>query len=800
MRQGFIKSTAIILSIIMALTVFPLLGGMQGTQAVYAENEYDISITPENGYWTLFSDDYYKKYEVRAQGGTENCELEVKVGTGYPGWENWDEVLPEEVGDDDLWFFYDGKLSMDGTAIFNYLKDSGYTTITIAAALIEYDYDEEPEIHALETVDVNVSEPVWSYSFAGDASDMFKGTTRKIMPQDIHWHVVNADNPGGYDGERCETIQKVTSSDTSVISAVDYTDYWKLTAKSVGEVDLTIKFRAKGDGPTAEVVVPVKVSTKRVKGTIYNDKERYFAVPGDEPIALHAKGKYETSSGTSDSSNIDYAWFADDNDTNYIEVVEDENDPSKATVYFKKVGIQEPRTVKVWVEMTYTKDGTTGRAFHDWITLTPQYYKLCPDGDNDEIDNIHIGQTITIHPQLKLCRYNEATEKAEQIPVVDDVEYRADTQGYESYMTVKSKGNGTFEVKRLKKNGAYLNIEANIGDDEYQLPIYFNPIRTDLKYYTIEVSDLENGHCFYLDSPEQTQTPSIKLVDRKYNYVLPTAEYKLTVKKLANNGFPAKTSSSNVFRFDYNPDNPNAKGSGIATYTVAASATASNTHGFTGSAKPAVDKIDVYSNKTLTAPAGTVTVSDEFAQYKKSSTLFAARYDLPAGVSWTQSDFIVKVGKNQDVLDDPSKYNVRYKNISPGSTGEIWDEFPTKAGAYDCIVTGQEEYYGSQTIDVFIGKTNPAVVKVSPKTVRVKKLKKKALSVSPISITKKVGTVKCTKLSGSNKLTVKSNGKVVVKKKTKKGTYTAMVKIVLGGTSTYAPEMKKVKITVKVKK
>ena len=107
-------------------------------------------------------------------------------------------------------------------------------------------------------------------------------------------------------------------------------------------------------------------------------------------------------------------------------------------------------------------------------------------------------------------------------------------------------------------------------------------------------------------------------------------------------------------------------------------------------------------------------------------------------------------------------------------------------------------------IPMLAKKNNTLTVKPVQKTVKVKKLKKKALKVAPLKVTNAKGTVTY-KISGGNtksKKALKINaktGKVTVKKKTKKGTYKVRVTVKAAGTTEYKPASKTVTITVKAK-
>ena len=88
------------------------------------------------------------------------------------------------------------------------------------------------------------------------------------------------------------------------------------------------------------------------------------------------------------------------------------------------------------------------------------------------------------------------------------------------------------------------------------------------------------------------------------------------------------------------------------------------------------------------------------------------------------------------------------------------------------------------------------------KTVKAKKLKKKAMTVSgAVTVKDAVGTVTYAKAAGSAKqLSVNAkNGKITVKKKTKKGTYKIKVKVNASGNDDFFAGSKTVTVKIKVK-
>ncbi|MBQ9059856.1 MAG: hypothetical protein IJ128_01765 [Firmicutes bacterium] len=95
-------------------------------------------------------------------------------------------------------------------------------------------------------------------------------------------------------------------------------------------------------------------------------------------------------------------------------------------------------------------------------------------------------------------------------------------------------------------------------------------------------------------------------------------------------------------------------------------------------------------------------------------------------------------------------------------------------------------------------------VKATKKTVKVKKLKKKAQTVKPLTVKgqKTTVTYKGTAVGKKAKKALKINkktGKITVKKKTKKGTYKMKVTVTAAGNAKYEAATKKVTVTIRVK-
>ena len=141
------------------------------------------------------------------------------------------------------------------------------------------------------------------------------------------------------------------------------------------------------------------------------------------------------------------------------------------------------------------------------------------------------------------------------------------------------------------------------------------------------------------------------------------------------------------------------------------------------------------------------------------------------------------------------------KTLAQGTDYTLSYANNTNAGTASVTVKGTGDYKGTATGSFTIAKANQSLTaKASTKTVKKAKVKKKAQKVSgAIKVTGAQGKVTYAKKSGSAKLKVASNGKITVKKKTKKGTYKVKVVVKAAGNGNYNAATKTVTVKVKVK-
>ena len=116
-------------------------------------------------------------------------------------------------------------------------------------------------------------------------------------------------------------------------------------------------------------------------------------------------------------------------------------------------------------------------------------------------------------------------------------------------------------------------------------------------------------------------------------------------------------------------------------------------------------------------------------------------------------------------------------------------------------INGIGNYTGNVSKSFNIVKANqPLKVTATTKTVKASAVKRKAQVVSPIYVSGNKGTKSYKKVSGSSKLSISSStGKVTVKKKTRKGTYSIKVTVYSAATSNYNSASKTVTVKVVVK-
>ena len=150
----------------------------------------------------------------------------------------------------------------------------------------------------------------------------------------------------------------------------------------------------------------------------------------------------------------------------------------------------------------------------------------------------------------------------------------------------------------------------------------------------------------------------------------------------------------------------------------------------------------------------------------------------------------VTVKAGNVILKKGTDYSVKYSNN-------------TNAGKATVTLNGMGAYAGTRTVNFTINKAkNTMKVTAKGKTYKAKALKKKAKSFKAITVKNNKGSVtyKAKAVNAKSKKALKfKNGKIIVKKGTKKGTYKMRVTVTAKGNNNYLKGSVNKTLTVKVK-
>ena len=122
------------------------------------------------------------------------------------------------------------------------------------------------------------------------------------------------------------------------------------------------------------------------------------------------------------------------------------------------------------------------------------------------------------------------------------------------------------------------------------------------------------------------------------------------------------------------------------------------------------------------------------------------------------------------------------------------------AGTYTLTITAKEGsgYRGSVKVTYEVKKADQEMA-VKAKNVRVKQGTKKVKPKKAFKISGSVGKVTYEKLEGDEQLSIRPNGKIKIKKGTKKGTYTMTVQVSSAGDKNHNPGSQTVEVAIKIK-
>ena len=190
-----------------------------------------------------------------------------------------------------------------------------------------------------------------------------------------------------------------------------------------------------------------------------------------------------------------------------------------------------------------------------------------------------------------------------------------------------------------------------------------------------------------------------------------------------------------------------------------------------------------------TQPASQTQATEPTTEAKTSISVKAAKTSIYVGDTTTVNATV----ENPNGATTFTSSNTKVATVS--SKGVVKG---LKAGSVTIIAKNNGK---SDSVKITVKqKANTISVKAAAKTVKYATVKKKAVTVSAITVKKAKGVVTYKKASGSAKVTVnKKNGKLTVKKGTKKGTYTVKVKVTAAGNTTYKAGSKIVTVKINVK-
>ena len=147
-------------------------------------------------------------------------------------------------------------------------------------------------------------------------------------------------------------------------------------------------------------------------------------------------------------------------------------------------------------------------------------------------------------------------------------------------------------------------------------------------------------------------------------------------------------------------------------------------------------------------------------------------------------------------IDRDFIYIDKYQLGKPAGDG-FYDLDSHKSGSFSSAFSGAS---ANKITRVGARYENPMKVKVTPKTLKAKDLKKKKAVVQPIKVTGQEGKLSFMKLSGPKKCSVNAKtGTITVMKGAGKGTYKVKVKVTAAGNSSYQPKEVTVTAVIKVK-
>lgn len=165
------------------------------------------------------------------------------------------------------------------------------------------------------------------------------------------------------------------------------------------------------------------------------------------------------------------------------------------------------------------------------------------------------------------------------------------------------------------------------------------------------------------------------------------------------------------------------------------------------------------------------------------------------------SDWQVSGLKSKDYSGKSIKQSIKVYKGSEVATVSVEYLNNKNAGSAKLVIKGTGKYTG-KIVKTFKIKQikNTMTANAKSQTVKYSTVKKKSVTVSPLTVKKAQGKVSYKKSSGKSNITVNaSSGKVTVKKGIKKGNYTVKVKVTAKGNNNYKSGAKTATVKIKIK-
>ena len=535
--------------------------------------------------------------------------------------------------------------------------------------------------------------------------------------------------------------------------------------------------------------------------TIEAQDNVWTALPG-QSVTVKANVKYEGWGIPASQYNFDWSL-----DSEEFATIAPGEDPSTAVVSFKDIPADwDPAEEESFWEMVGVNLTVSDENMQPLVTaieyvFVSESFDIIYDGEaplyfkNNCMD---IGDSLSVD----LSVHHFDLENASGVPV-EGVTFTCDQEG-----SIKTEGeNGKFTFTRTDAGEGEAVLYADWEEGSLVEWFMLDEIATDLGEYDMVFDGSEYDIQYYLDEDNPgIGADSISISNENGTYVVPADKYELKVQKFmgfkqddesdestdepvfVDSDFPLTFDEKGATDLNGNPTE------GTALYLV--TATPAEGSGFTGQVEGV---INVYSKMSITPYAGAADMDYKYIKFINEEPFW--RYEVTPG---TDPGLTVYTSDYEKPLEKDKDYSVKYVNIL--TEEEYTDVTTLPAGTYTCVVTGIDPYYGTNDMNQLkVGTENKAFkATAKKKTLKVKKLKKKAQKFVPIKVKNAKGDVSY-ELQGGNKKSMKAlkfneqTGKVTVKKKTKKGTYKISVLVTDNGNDEYLQAQKQVNITVKVK-